>query len=73
MIEPFVKLGIVGVAGHALERHLERSGRPGAVLYVKIGTYVVCGLIAAVEWRHFSGFLEACSGFICLGNCKGIY
>lgn len=53
MIEPFIKIGIVGIAGHALERHLERTGRPGAVLFVKIGTYVVCGLIALVEWHHF--------------------
>lgn len=53
MIEPFVKLGIVGIAGHALEKHLERTGRPGMVGAVKIATYVVCGLIALAEWHHF--------------------
>lgn len=63
MIEPFVKLGIVGIVGHALERHLERSGRPGVVLYVKIGTYAVCGLIAYVEWRHFFRVLVGMFGF----------
>jgi hypothetical protein len=53
MIEPFIKIGIVGVAGHALERHCERIGRPGLVGVVKIATYVVCGVIACVEWYHF--------------------
>lgn len=63
MIEPFIKLGIVGIAGHAMERHLERSGRPGAVLYVKLGTYVVCGLIALVEWSHFFKYAAGLFGY----------
>lgn len=62
MIEPFVRLGIVGIAGHALERHLERKGYPGSVLYVKIATYVVCGLVALVEFNHFFTVLTGMFG-----------
>lgn len=63
MFEPFVKLGIVGVIAHAFERYLERIGRPGAVVYVKIGTYVTCGIIACVEWSHFFHYAANLFGF----------
>lgn len=62
MIEPFVKLGIVGIVGHMLERHLERTGRPGMVLLVKIGTYVICGAIACLEWNKFFRYAATLMG-----------
>ena len=51
MLLPFVKIGAVGLAGHIIERKLERNGYGGRVIVVKIATYVVCGLITYAEWR----------------------
>lgn len=53
-VEPLIRIGIVGVAGHILERTLERKGYPGLVGMVKIATYVICGLITCVYLNQFT-------------------
>lgn len=50
-IVPFLQLAAVGVVAHAIEHKLERSGHGSRVLYVKLGTYVVCAVIALYQWR----------------------
>lgn len=48
---PFVQMAAVGVVSHAIERKIERAGHGGRVVYVRIVTYVIYGVITMYQWR----------------------
>jgi len=50
-IIPFAQIAAVGIASHAIERKIERTGHGGRVIYVRMATYVAYGVIALYQWR----------------------
>jgi hypothetical protein len=48
---PFVQMAVVGVLSHVIERKVERAGHGGKVVFIRLVTYVVYGLITMYQWR----------------------
>ncbi|MGY5346524.1 hypothetical protein ACXFAU_29255 (plasmid) [Paenibacillus glucanolyticus] len=46
---PFVQMAVVGVISHVIERKVERAGHGGKVVFVRLVTYVIYGVITMVS------------------------
>jgi hypothetical protein len=62
---PIFEMAGVGIASHVIERKLEYSGHGGRVIYLRIATYLTCGLISFYAWRElfrYAGILLGVHG-----------
>lgn len=55
-VVPFVQMAVVGVASHMLERKVERAGHGGKVVFIRLATYVIYGVITMYQWRDLFRF-----------------
>lgn len=53
---PFVQMVVVGIASHMIERKVERAGHGGKVVFVRLVTYVIYGVITMYQWHDLFRF-----------------